>query len=149
MAAGAPMMGIGGGTAAPARAFVLLRMADYERALPELDRAAVGPAVNPYWPLYRLTAQRRLGRLSNIEAPADGAWPMPVVAFHAGKIDETALLASADTAARRAEAAFQLGVAAAADRPAEARRWWGEVVERGAPGMIEYAAARNELARAA
>jgi tetratricopeptide (TPR) repeat protein len=136
-------------TAAPARAFVLLRMAEYERALPELERAATGSSANPYWSLYRLTALRRLGRLSNVAAPAEGDWPAPLIAFHAGKVNEAELLASADTATRRAEAVFQLGVAAAADRPADARRWWGEVVERASPGLVEYAAARNELARLA
>jgi hypothetical protein len=40
-----------------------------------------------------------------------------------------------------------LGVLALAGNPAAARRHWGEVVERGAPALIEYAAARNELAR--
>jgi hypothetical protein len=57
------------------------------------------------------------------------------------------MLAQADTPGRRTEAVFQLGVVALADNPAAARRHWGEVVERGAPALIEYAAARNELAR--
>jgi hypothetical protein len=40
-----------------------------------------------------------------------------------------------------------LGVLALAGNPATARRHWEEVAERGAPALIEYAAARNELAR--
>jgi hypothetical protein len=40
-----------------------------------------------------------------------------------------------------------LGVVALAGNPAAARRYWAELVEQGAPALIEYAAARNELAR--
>ena len=56
-------------------------------------------------------------------------------------------MARADTACRRTEALFQLGVVALAGNPAAARRHWEAVVEDGAATLIEYAAARNELAR--
>ena len=79
--------------------------------------------------------------------PPDAPWPAPLLAFHAGQATEEAALARADTPGRRTEALFQLGVLALAGNPAAARRHWGEVVEHGAPALIEYAAARNELAR--
>ena len=60
---------------------------------------------------------------------------------------EEQLLARADTSARRAEALFQLGVLAVGNNPAAARRHWRDVVDRGAPALLEYGAASNELAR--
>ena len=47
---------------ASARACVLLRLADYEAALPELQRALEKEPADPYWQLYRLTSLHRLGR---------------------------------------------------------------------------------------
>jgi hypothetical protein len=38
-------------------------------------------------------------------------------------------------------------VLALGGNPAAARRHWREVVDRGAPALIEYGAASNELAR--
>src|SRR6266702_2140284 len=47
---------------ASARACVSLRMADYEAALPSLQRALEKEPGDPYWLLYRLTSLHRLGR---------------------------------------------------------------------------------------
>jgi tetratricopeptide (TPR) repeat protein len=129
-----------------ARAYVALRMADYKSALPEIERALAKEPANPYWRLYRLTALRRLGTTADpIEAPAGDVWPWPLIALHAGRMSEDEVLRRADTDCRQAEAAFQLAVAPSSwDRRATERRW-KDVVERGAPTLIEYAAARNEL----
>ena len=132
---------------AAARACVALRMADYQRALPELERAIAESPHDAYWPLYRLTALHRLGRPAAAAETGNDLWPAPLLALHAGRIDEAALLAKADTPARQAEAAFQLGVLAANVDKEAARHWWQRVVEQGPADLIEYAAARNELAR--
>ncbi len=132
---------------AAARACVALRMADYQRALPELERAAAESPHDAYWSLYRLTALHRLGRPTAVAEIGNDLWPAPLLALHAGRIDEAALLAKADTPARQAEVAFQLGVFAADNDKAAARRWWQRVVEQGPVDLIEYATARNELAR--
>ena len=58
-----------------------------------------------------------------------------------------AVLAQADTTGRRAEALFQMAILKSATDPAAARSRWQEVVEQGPHDLIEYAAARNELAR--
>ncbi len=79
--------------------------------------------------------------------PADRQWPAPLLAFCAGQATEGDVVAQADTACRRTEALFQLGAVALAGNPATARRHWEKLVESGAPALIEYAAARNELAR--
>jgi hypothetical protein len=103
---------------------------------------------NPYWLLYRLTAGRLTGAPADpIANPGGTPWPGPLHALHAGQATEDDVLAQADTPCRRTEALFQLGVVALAGNPAAARRHWAEVVEQGAPALIEYAAARNELAR--
>jgi tetratricopeptide (TPR) repeat protein len=120
---------------AAARACVALRLADYEVALPELERAIASSPGDPHWRLYRLTALRRLGRpVEAAEASADGGWPAPLFALLAGKADPDTVLAAADRPDRRIEALFQL-------------ERFKEVVETAPPAMIEYAAARNELAR--
>jgi tetratricopeptide (TPR) repeat protein len=120
---------------AAARACVALRLADYETALPELERAIAKAPADPYWQLYRLTALRKLGRpLGPIAVPAGGDWPAPLFALLAGEAAPEAVLAAATTDGRRAEAQFQM------DR-------FKEVAERASPALIEYAAARNELAR--
>ena len=68
-----------------ARACVALRLADYQAALPELERAIAKAPDDPYWRLYRQTALRRLGRPAElIAAPADGVWPAPLFALQAG-----------------------------------------------------------------
>jgi tetratricopeptide (TPR) repeat protein len=133
---------------AAARACVALRLGDYERALPELERAIEKQPANLYWQLYRLSALRRLGRsIPLVEVSSYDTWPAPLIALHAGKVSVGDALASADSAERRAEALFQLGVLALPDNPAEARARFKEVIEKASPVMIEYAAARHELAR--
>ena len=64
----------------------------------------------------------------------DGAWPAPLFALQAGKADPETVLAAATTEGRRFEALFQL-------------ERFKDVVETAPPALIEYAAARNELAR--
>jgi tetratricopeptide (TPR) repeat protein len=132
-----------------ARGCVALRLADYGRALDEFERAIVRQPGNPYWPLYRLTAMRRLGRQPEPAhaARTEGEWPMPLMALHAGKLDQSEVLARANNPKRRAEAAFVLGVLAFSSDRNAALRWWREVIELAPVDMIEYAAARNELSR--
>ncbi len=133
---------------ASARACVALRLADYEKALPELERALKKEPCDPYWELYRLTALRRLGRSETpANAPSIDAWPRPLVALYAGRLSADEVLARTDNREQQAEALFQLGVLALPDHPAEARKRFNEVVEKAPPSMIEYAAARHELAR--
>jgi Flp pilus assembly protein TadD len=139
-------------TRAAARACVCLRLADWEAALPELERAIEREPVDLYWRLYRLTSQHRLGRPADThfaEAPAPAAWPGPLLALHAGELSASNALEQADTAARRAEAMFQIGVLACARDRSEARRWWQQVIDATTPAAIEHAAARHEMARAA
>ncbi|MEO6566776.1 MAG: tetratricopeptide repeat protein [Casimicrobiaceae bacterium] len=133
---------------AAARACVALRMADYERALPELERAIAKVPGDAYWALYRLTALHRLGLADEAPTPTDNeAWPAPLLALHAGRVDEVSVLEQADKVGRRAEAVFQLAILAAPLDKETARRWWRDVVQHGPADLIEYAAARNELAR--
>lgn len=135
-----------------ARACVALRLADYGAALPELERVIGGAPVDAYWRLYRLTALVRLGAASGgvigpVETPAGAGWPAPLLELHAGKIsaDEVRRLAKTDN--QRAEAAFQTAVLAIVhDRPS-AERHLRQVLELAGPFLIEYGAARNELAR--
>jgi Flp pilus assembly protein TadD len=132
---------------AAARACVALRMADYEAALPELQRALEKEPGDPYWRLYRLTSLHRLGRPAEPEATADDSWPGPLLALHAGRLSENDALARADNEGRRTETLFQLGVIAWPQDRAEARRRWEEVAAGTSPALIEHAAARHELAR--
>src|SRR5258707_4172667 len=65
---------------ASARACVSLRMADYEAALPSLQRALEKEPGDPYWTLYRLTSLHRLGRPAPPPTPHGDAkhsspWP--------------------------------------------------------------------------
>lgn len=131
-----------------ARACVALRQGNYGAAFHEFELARAKEPGNPYWLLYRLTA----GRLAGVPAesfvvPSGEQWPATLIAFHAGEATEEELLGRADTPCRRAEALFQIGVLTVGGNPAAAGRHWREVVEHGAPALIEYAAARNELAR--
>jgi tetratricopeptide (TPR) repeat protein len=131
-----------------ARACVAMRQGNYEAAFHSFGLSLAKEPMNAYWLLYRLTAGRLTGAPPDLIAvPADGQWPAPLLAFRAGQATEEDALVRADTPARRMETLFQLGVVALAGNPAAARRHWAEVVERGAPALIEYAAARNELAR--
>jgi len=118
-----------------ARAYVAMRLADYGKALPELERALAKSPRDLYWQLYRGTALRRLGKvLPPIDLPSHDDWPVPLLALQAGKLGAEEVMRRANTRERRAEAAFQL------DR-------WKEVVEHAPPALLEYCAARNELAR--
>lgn len=131
-----------------ARAYVALRLADYETALPEIERALAKAPHDPYWSLYRLTALRRLGRPAGpIEVPAVDEWPAPLIALHAGKTTASHVLKRAEPRGRHVEAAFQAAIVEAAGDLAAARKLWKEVVEQGSPALLEYGAARNELAR--
>lgn len=133
---------------AAARACVALRLADYEEALPHLESALVKDPVDPYWRLYRLTAQTRLGiPLGNDEMPQLDDWPGPLLALHRGHMNEKEILTRADNNCRRAEAYFQFGVVAFDRDRASAERHWGEVLKCAAPYLIEHGAARNELSR--
>jgi Flp pilus assembly protein TadD len=131
-----------------ARACVAMRQANYEVAFREFGLALAKAPHNAYWLLYRLTAGRLIGAAPDpIVLPADRQWPAPLLALRLGQASEQEVLASADTANRRAEALFQVGVVALAGNPAAASRHWSEIVDRCAPSLIEYAAARNELVR--
>jgi tetratricopeptide (TPR) repeat protein len=133
---------------ASARACVALRLAAYAKALPELERALEKEPADPYWQLYRLTAMKRLGRPQEaIGKAAAETWPAPLLDLYAGRISPEEVLKQADTAERRAEALFQIAILAWPDDKAEARRRLSEIIERAAPSMIEYAAARHELAQ--
>lgn len=133
---------------ASARACVMLRLADYEKALAELDRALEKEPCDPYWRLYQVTALRRLGRPSAPGgAPSPDAWPGPLIGLHVGTSLAEQVLTQADNRQRKGEAHFQLGVLALAADPVKARGHFNEVVDEAPPSMIEYAAARHELVR--
>jgi tetratricopeptide (TPR) repeat protein len=118
-----------------ARAYVALRLADYELALSEIEPAEAKAPGDPYWQLYRLTALKRLGRpVPAVDVPADDRWPVPLIALLAGMASADEVLKAATTRERRVEAAFQLGR-------------WKDVVEQGPPALVECCAARNELMR--
>lgn len=131
-----------------ARACVALRLADYAIALPELEHALRKEPQDPYWALYRLSALRRLSKPStSVEGEPGEAWPGPLLALHAGRLSAEDVLARADTRERRVEALFQVGILSFAGSPAEVHRHFTEITETAAPSMIEYAAAKHELAR--
>ncbi len=79
--------------------------------------------------------------------PAADAWPGPLFGLHDGRSSPSEILQRADNPARRAEALFQLGIAAHAHDKAEAARHWRQVVEIARPDTIEHAAARHEIDR--
>ena len=131
-----------------ARACAAMRRANYDVAFHAFGLALAKEPRNPYWLLYRLTAGRLIGApLDPIVLPAEPHWPTPLLALRAGQATEQQVLAAAESSNRRVEALFQLGVVALAGNPAAARGYWSEIVERGAPSLIEFAAARNELVR--
>ena len=102
----------------------------------------------PYWRLYRGAASWRLGQTTDVSNQAvTGEWPEPLLELQAGMLDEKQILMRADNPDRQTEAAFQLGLLAISDDKRTAERWWRQVVKRASPELIEYAAARNELAR--
>ena len=132
-----------------ARACVALRLADYEKALPEFEQALARQPGDPYWTLYRHVARRRLGQTGDATTANMGeAWPAPLIALLEARSPADGILTHATTPGRRSEALFLLGALAAArgDRGDAVSRW-KEVVAIGQVDLIEYAAARNELAR--
>jgi tetratricopeptide (TPR) repeat protein len=130
-----------------ARACVAMRQGNNEAAFHSFGLSLAKEPANAYWLLYRLTAGRLTGAPRDPIAVSGAQWPAPLLALHAGQATEEDALARSDTPCRRTETLFQLAVIALAANPAAARRHWKEVVEGGAPALIEYAAARNELAR--
>lgn len=131
-----------------ARACVALRLADYAEALPHLELAVAREPADPYWRLYQLMARRRLGMTLNLaDAPGNGAWPTPLIELYANRLAAKDAFERADTAGRRAEALFQIGMMELGRDRQAARRNLEQVVEIGPPDLIEYAAARNELSR--
>ena len=131
-----------------ARAYVALRLTEYETALPEIEMALAKAPVDLFWQLYRLTALRRLRRHPGpIDVPSQGRWPAPLIALHAGKLDAEEALKQADTPSRRAQAVFQVATIACETDRAAARKRWTEVVDQASPALLEYCAARNELMR--
>lgn len=142
-------LGLLGGRPA-ASAYVAMRLADYDAALPHLETMVRNDRRDPYWTVYLRTALLRLGRPLSSDGTVDGdSWAASLLAVQAGTASESDVLGRADTAARRAEALFQLGVAAHARDRSAARSYWQQVVDTGLPTLVEYAAARNELARSA
>ena len=131
-----------------ASAYLAFRLADYEAAIPHLKVAQQADPLDPYWKLYLHAAEFRTGRpITPCQPATKEGWPETLLALQAGVVDEDAVLAQADTTARRAEALFQMAVLKSVVDPAAARSRWQEVVEQGPYDLVEYAAARNELAR--
>jgi tetratricopeptide (TPR) repeat protein len=130
-----------------ARACVLLRLANYEMALNELERAIERNPGDPYLHLYYLTSVRRLGRSAQPRVAPMDIWPGPLIALHNGKLCARETLQRADNQERRAEALFQLGICAYEHDREEAGRLWRQVVEIASPDTIEYATARHEVER--
>jgi tetratricopeptide (TPR) repeat protein len=134
---------------AAARACVALRLADYEAALIELEVALSKQPGDPYWTFYRLVCEHRLGRdASPLAADPGEAWPGPLLALLAGRSPADGVLTHATTPGRRSEALFLLAAfAVQRGDAADATARWKEIVAIGVVDLIEYAAARNELAR--
>lgn len=133
-----------------ASAYVALRLADYEVALPNLETMVRNDSRDPYWELYLRTAQMRLGRAPvPAQSAAGDDWVAALLALQSGSASRDEVMARADTPGRRAEALFQLGVASQASDPAAARAVWQQVVDLNQPALVEHAAARNELSRSA
>ena len=131
-----------------ANAYSALRMADYEAALAFLDQVAPSDKEDFYWGLYVLSMSLRLRREPpTVLGRADDGWPGLLVAYLQGNATADEVLARADTPSRQGEAQFQFGVLASVRDPAVARRCWQCVVDVCPPTLVEYAAARNELAR--
>ena len=133
-----------------ARACVALRLADYEAALPELEQAVARQPHDPYWSLYRHIAQRRLNKNEGgaVTGGLGESWPAPLVALLEGRAPADGVFTHATAPGRRSEALFLLGaLAAARGDQADAQSRWKEIVAVGLVDLIEYAAARNELAK--
>jgi tetratricopeptide (TPR) repeat protein len=129
--------------------YIALRLADYEAAIPYLEAASADNSRDAYSKLYLNTARLMTGRppLTESVAAPDG-WPELLLALQAGAVTEDAVLAKAYTIGRRAEALFQLAALKFANDPAAARSHWREIVETGPHDFVEFAASRNEFARA-
>jgi tetratricopeptide (TPR) repeat protein len=133
---------------ASARACVALRLADYEASLRELERLLANGPGKAYWRLYHITALHRLGRpRPSVDTSEPDGWPGLLLSLHSGQLGADEVLEKADTPSRRIEALFQLGVLAFPRDRAEALKWWMAVVDQCRPDLIEYSAARHELAR--
>jgi tetratricopeptide (TPR) repeat protein len=134
---------------AAARGCVALRLAAYEVAAAEFDSALIRQPGDAYWHLYRGVARIRLGGTTDGDAVLDEgqAWPQLLLAFQVGQASEQEVTAFADSDDRRAESWFQFGIRAIRKDREAARRHWQKVVDHCAPSLIEFAAARNELAR--
>jgi tetratricopeptide (TPR) repeat protein len=131
-----------------ARACLAMRLADYSLALPNLQAAVGTNKSAPCWTLYRDTALIRLGaELPAEDIKADDTWPAALQALLRGTLGAEDLRSKADTASRRAELSFQLGVLACRSDAVAARQHWQTVADEAPPHLIEYAAARNELLR--
>ena len=135
-----------------ARACVLLRLANYDMALGELERALERNPGDPYMQLYFLMSLRRLGR--SVQPRVDPltvwpvtVWPGPLIALLNGTLCPSEVLAGADNPERRAEALFQLGILSFDFDRAGAGRLWRQAAEIAAPDMVEHAAARHEIER--
>ncbi len=134
---------------AGARACVALRMADYAAALPQLELALAREPGDPYWQLYRLTAQRRLGIAAEVSGPTPaGCWPAPLLALHSGRMTEDQVLERVDSADQLAEALFQIGIVNFDRERSVSERYWRRVAKQSSPYLVEFAAAHNELSRA-
>jgi len=133
-----------------ASAYVALRLADYALALPNLETMVRNDRRDSYWELYLRTAQIRLGQAPTAAQSAAGSeWVASLLALQAGAASQDEVMARADSAGRRAEVLFQLGVARHASDRTAARAYWQQVVDLGQPTLVEHAAARNELSRSA
>lgn len=131
-----------------ARAYVALRLAEYQLAVPELERATAAFPDESYWSLYLATARRRLGIAGHpVQSGRAGEWPAALLALHAGQSSIEEALKRADSPARQAETLFQLGVLAVERDGPAAEKHWKDVLKIASPALIEHAAARNELLR--
>ena len=135
-------------TSSAARGCVAMRLGNHSVAHAEFGLAHAKEPGNSYWLLYRASAARLAGLTGEpLSVPAGDGWPARLIGFLAGEVSEERLIEQATSRSRLTEARFQMGVVAAETNPAAARRLWKDVVQEGAPAMIEVAAASNALAR--
>lgn len=131
-----------------AAGYIALRLADYGTAIKAFEGVASRKSDDPYRLVYHRSALLRLnGHLSVIEE-ANGYkdWPALLLALQDRRVDESKVFAAAGTATRQAEVHFQLAMLN--NRETGIARWhWEKVLELAPVDFIEYAAARNELAR--
>jgi hypothetical protein len=126
---------------------VLLRLAQYERAVDELEQAIERRPRDAYLQLYHLMTLRRTGRRAEPKPAPIDFWPGPLIALHNGTLYPDEALKLADNPERRAEALFQLGMLAHDHDRLEAVRLWRQVAEIARPDTIEFAATRHETER--